>query len=57
MYLVTHNSQGTTDYYGPFPSIERARTYIQSFAFPDRCTVEPMIIPYFVNISFKEPAQ
>ena len=56
MYLIIHQSGHFTDYYGPFPTRQRAARYIDnSFEQPQNCTIVPLIVPHLANVSFKEP--
>ncbi len=49
MYLlVAGKPNGSVEYYGPFGTEERAKTYAQSLTDTQRWHVVPLIIPYSV---------
>lgn len=49
--LRIHLASGTKDYFGPFPTDERARKYADSFEMETHAwAIEPLIVPNCVTV-------
>ncbi len=51
MYMITRISQERgIDYFGPFPTEERAHEYAKSFPEGEDYTIAPLIVPNCVTV-------